>query len=363
MELLESRCVLSGFGMPPMMGVHSDFGHEIDGDRFEESRFEPDFGGGRGRPDFHHPAGVEFGPPSHGFPEPPPDFGGRPSGAPQLELFPFTKPSVPSVATQLSPRPSGETNPPSIIPEFVPVSRGTQPVFSSPASLSEPTASGLSPGATDLNALAATGLVKTSVAASTPTFETPSLRSGEGGSHREETAVPKQQSKEALAGQVKSGLADGLIELPADNISQRFKRKLAKPAVDLESSDEGLQDSRTLAFLVDSADANATRLPLLQESADRELASWPAQGPAWSPENEGLVEILAANMVSTSHQPTRAEWISGKASDSARLEAKVEIHQAFELATDPRIESSASMAQLPHVSLGPREPARDEQTE
>ena len=41
MELLESRCVLSGFGMPPMMGVHSDFGHEIDGDRFEESRFEP----------------------------------------------------------------------------------------------------------------------------------------------------------------------------------------------------------------------------------------------------------------------------------------------------------------------------------
>jgi hypothetical protein len=374
-ESLEQRCVLSGVVMYPPMENHGGFDQGVvdcdDSEDYEEQFLAPRLDHGHG-PGISEAAEGEFDPPMHDAPDgprgltsfsPPPR---QESLQPPREFERITLTTVIVIVT----RP-----PASAEPAPMPAFSGQERPAQGPLSGVNP-AAGLRETNTAGNAsiaatISTTGdLTVAKSRAGDPTIaiaapETSGLKSREDGSVRDETVAQKLPTEKVSAVQTNINQADGLIELAADDVSQRSKRKSAKAIPEIETSSAERLERLTKTLRLDAAAVPTPRLPLSDDTTDRVLAFWEASGPAWSPEDSGLVEILAADVMSSAGRiESGSHPATGTRHDaSAGLHAEVGIYQAFDLASDRPIDLPVATVASPVVSTANRQHAPVETAE
>jgi hypothetical protein len=371
LEALETRCVLSGFSMPPMMDYHGDFirgGADWDGP--EEHGPGPDFDGGTGSFRSSGPlAEGEFGPPQNLGGELRTPFGEY-LAAPEHELLPapgdfsHVAPTLITVIVVIhSPAAApAEATPP---PTFSAVERPSRTLelnLNSTASLREPNTSGIAAGAASVVAVGDGALPRSTVSFSSlaTTTETLGLRTQKEDAARDEDTAQKRLSKESTADQEKANQAVGLIEIATSEDTHRLKRKAEKDSVALEQFSDQEPGRLVTVFSSMTKATPVLRLPLPAESHDLVLA-------AWSPEDAGLVEILAADVAGPAGRRSldaRPAPITLRASSAADLQAEVGHFQAFDFASEPPVDSPLiSTIVNPLVSATPPQPAPREKAE
>ena len=321
LEILETRCLLSGAGMPPMMEPFGDFAHESDRGGHEMRGPGPDFGGRDGGREMPPPDFGAFSLPMQHGPER--DFGGF---AP-----PPRQPMLP---------PSSDLH-----AEGNEASGNTQLPFTPSDGRREPISSGATAGMTSVAAVSDGTLAKsteTISAVSALTIESQTQNARDVESSRDNTAVPKLQTKDLPAVKVPKCDLDGLIELTAEETSQRTKRKSAQATGPTQTADK-LERLTTLPL---GSRDEFRRLPQPEAASRDAFATWPASGPAWTPADAGLVEILAGDIVSDARQSSAESNAPSilRGSFPSGLEAEINLYQAFDLAPEQAVVPIASAA-------------------
>ena len=171
-------------------------------------------------------------------------------------------------------------------------------------------------------------------AASLATVESQSQNARPVESSRDEAAAPKPQAKDSPAVKVPKDDLDGLVELAANETSQRSRRRPPQAvSVPNQKVTDKLERLTTLPL---GSHEDIRRLP--PEAASRDVfANWPTSGPVWVPADVGLVEILAGDIASHARQNS-TEAITPlilHGSSDVRLEAEINRYQAFDLALEP----------------------------
>jgi hypothetical protein len=331
LEILETRCVLSGAGIPPMMEHFGDFGpggerggHEMRGPGL-------DFGGRDARPEMAPPGIGQFGPPMPRGPER--DLGGfappprQPMFQPANDLRAEGHEAA-VIVTGAAPPPPMEAA--TSLPILDRPIRDTQ--LTSIAALSDGT-------------LARPKEI--SSAASLATVESQSQNARHVESSRDEVAAPKPQAKDSPAVKVPKDDLDGLIELTANETSQRSRRRTPQAATaQTQTAADKLERLTTLSL---GSREEIRRLPQAEAASRDVLAAWPASGPAWVPADAGLVEILAGDIVA--HARQNSATTNAKAvlhgPFPAGLEAEINLYQAFDLALEPANAAAVTITATP----------------
>jgi hypothetical protein len=334
LEILESRCVLSGAGMPPMMEHFGDFAHGGDRGGHELRGPGPDFGGRDMRPEMPPPGFGEFGFPMQHGPER--DFGSF-APPPRQPMFPSASDlhaerdeAAVIVTRDLAPPPVEASSP---LPSLDRPSGGMQLPFT-PAGMTSVAA--LSDGT-----LASSRESSSAVSLATVESQSQNAKSMES---REEANVPKPQSKDSPAARVPKDDLDGLVELTANETSQRIKRKASQePTVSTQTLADKPERLTTLAL---GSREEVRRLAQPEAASNHVLANWPASGPAWVPADTGLVEVLAGDIVSDARQSSAVSKATSvlRGSFPAGLKAEIKLYQAFDLAPEQAAVPVASAA-------------------
>ena len=123
-------------------------------------------------------------------------------------------------------------------------------------------------------------------------------------SSRDEAAAPKPQAKDSPAVKVPKDDLDGLIELTANEASQRNRRRSPQAATSpTQTAADKLERLTTLSL---TSREEIRRLPQPEAASRDVFAAWPTSGPAWVPADAGLVEILAGDIASHARQNSTA---------------------------------------------------------
>jgi hypothetical protein len=327
LEILETRCVLSAAGMPPMMDHFGDFGPGGERGGHEMLGPGPDFGDRDARPEMPPPGIREFGVPMQHGPER--DLGGF-APPPRQAMFQPANDLHPEgheaavIVTGASPPPPMEAS------TFLPIldrrNGGTQ-VITSVAALSDGT------------------LVRPKEISSATSLATVENARQVESSH-DEAAAPKPHAKDSPAVKVPKDDLDGLIELTANEASQRSRRRSPPQAISVPNQTAADKLARLTTLSLGSRE-EFRRLP--PEAASRAVfAAWPTSGPAWVPEDAGLVEILAGDIALHARQnSTAANAPSVLRGSSVGLEAEINLYQAFDLAPEPANAAAVTITATP----------------